>query len=466
MDRNAPAHLLPATDESPPHATSDRAFRILERGCWIAAFLVPIRLSLTYIALIPLICGAVFTLRRERISNLFPPYTAKIIAPLAFFLLCISISALTGVAPARSVSSLLSLLFFSLTLPVFFRYASPRSVLLAIIAGQTVSALHSTLEAIFPGNIPHLFVGKVTESGQLAVTIPILAGTLLAIAREWGAEHQATQRDSTRLSQQLFLAGFVTLMALIGLSFRDALQIPSWVVFTLVTSILLIAGGGALFSRYQTSHTKLLVTLGVVSAPLLLNALLVNLKRGPWIGVIVASLVFCSFFARRFIAVVIIAAATASVFINPVRERIVHSYDHFTISGGRSTIWRIGAELASEYPLGIGYHNSGILRQFAPEIPPELKHFHNNILNITAESGWLAGLIFLWFILSTCRFCLRQKSSPILVACGCAVLSWQVAGLVEYNFGDSEITLLIWIALGLALRMTTSESTANASNVG
>jgi O-antigen ligase len=163
---------------------------------------------------------------------------------------------------------------------------------------------------------------------------------------------------------------------------------------------------------------------------------------------------------------VVVGAVTASVFITPVRERIFHSYDHFTISGGRSTIWRIGAELASEYPLGIGYHNSGILRQFAPEIPPELKHFHNNILNITAESGWLAGLIFLWFILSTCRFCLRQKTSPILVAFGCAVLSWQVAGLVEYNFGDSEITLLIWIALGLALQMTTNESTASASNIG
>lgn len=465
MDKNAPAHLLSVTDESPRNVASYRLRRFLEKGCWVAAFLVPIRLSLTYIALIPLICVAVFMLRRERISNLFPPHTAKVIAPLSFFLLCILISSLTGVAPARSVSSLLSLLFFSLTLPVFFHYASPRHVLLAIIAGQTISALHSTLEAMFPGSIPHLFVGKVSESGQLAVTIPILAGTMLAISREWVTENLATQRESTHLTKLVFLGGVVSLVALIGLSFRDALELPLWVVLALVTSILLMAGGSALFYRYRTSSAKLLVTLGVVCAPLLLNALLVNLKRGPWIGVIVAALVFCSFFARRFIAVVVMATIAASVFITPVRERIAHSYDHFTISGGRSTIWRIGAELVSEYPLGIGYHNSGILRQFAPEIPPELKHFHNNILNITAESGWLAGLVFLWFILSTCRFCLRQKASPILVAFGCAVLSWQVAGLVEYNFGDSEITLLIWIALGLALRMTTDASTANTSAI-
>jgi hypothetical protein len=461
MDKNAPLHLLQSADESAPLVASSRSRELLEKGCWIAALLVPIKLSLTYIALIPLICAAVFTFRRERIAGFFPPRTAKVIAPLLFFLLCISISALTGVAPARSIASLLSLIFFALTLPVFFRYASPRSVVLAIITGQTISALHSTLEAMFPGSIPHLFVGKVTESGQLAVTVPILAGTMLAISREWVAENLASPRESTRLTTIVFVGGVVSLVSRIGLSFRDALELPLWVVLSLVTSILLMVGGSALFSRYRTSNAKLLLTLGVVCAPLLLNALLVNLKRGPWIGVVVASLVFCSFFARRLIAVVVVAAVTAAVFITPIRDRISHSYDHFTISGGRSTIWRIGVELASEYPLGIGYHNSGILRQFAPEIPPELKHFHNNILNITAESGWLAGVIFLWFIFSTCRFCLRQKASPILVAFGCAVLSWQVAGLVEYNFGDSEITLLIWIAIGLALKIGATEQSQN-----
>jgi hypothetical protein len=453
MNEQAPSHFLEPPLESRAIAPSPELLRLLERGCWIAAFLAPIRLSLTYITLIPLICVAVFTFRRERLSSFFPPYTAKIIAPLAFFIVCISLSAFTGVAPARSASSLFSLLFFSLTLPVFFRYASPRPVLLAIIAGQTISAIHSTLEAIFPGSIPHLFVGKVTESGQLAVSIPILAGTLVALARQCAAESSAAPRESRHTTKLVFLAGAISLMALIGLSFRDALQMPVWIVWCLITSMLLLAGGSILFARHRSSNAKLLLVLGVVSAPLLLNALLVNLKRGPWIGVIVASIVFCSFFARRFIAVVVASALAASIFITPVRERIAHSYDHFTISGGRSTIWRIGAELAAEYPLGIGYHNSGILRQFAPEIPPELKHFHNNILNITAESGWLAGLIFIWFIFSVCRFCLRANVSPILVAVGCAVVSWQTAGLVEYNFGDSEITLLIWIAIGLALQL-------------
>lgn len=465
MNELAPSHFFEAASEPGTGSPSPQLRRLLERGCSIAAFLVPIKLSLTYIALIPLICLATFTFRRERISCFFPAHAARIIAPLLFFLLCISISAFTGVAPARSVASLLSLLFFSLTIPVFFRYASPRSVLAAIIAGQTISSVHSTLEAIFPGSIPHLFVGKVTESGQLAVTIPILAGMILALSAELEKESVSTPRESAYVAKPMLIAGLISLVALIGLSFRDALLIPSWTAWSLALIISLLLGTYVLIFWRKTARFKLMATLTVVCAPLLLNALLVNLKRGPWIGVTVATLIFCSFFAKRLIAVVVAAALTAAIVITPVRERIADSWDHFTISGGRSTIWRIGAELASEYPLGIGHHNSGILRQFAPEIPPELKHFHNNILNITAESGWLAGLVFIWFIFSACRFCLCQKTSPILVAFGCAVLSWQAAGLVEYNFGDSEITLLIWIALGLALRMTADDSTEKSSAV-
>jgi O-antigen ligase len=121
------------------------------------------------------------------------------------------------------------------------------------------------------------------------------------------------------------------------------------------------------------------------------------------------------------------------------------------IEGGRSTIWRIGAELLSEYPLGIGYHNSGVLREFTPEIPSELKHFHNNLLNIATETGWLGVAIFLWLLFAAVTASFRNRREPLFVAFGAALISWQVAGLVEYNFGDSEVTIMVWIILGMLL---------------
>jgi O-antigen ligase len=146
-----------------------------------------------------------------------------------------------------------------------------------------------------------------------------------------------------------------------------------------------------------------------------------------------------------------LVAIGVAVSITPVRDRLLSSYSHFTIEGGRSTIWRIGAELLSEYPLGIGYHNSGVLREFAPEIPSELKHFHNNLLNIATETGWLGVAIFLWLLTIAIRCCFRDRRDPLYVAFGAALISWQVAGLVEYNFGDSEVTIMVWVLLGLIM---------------
>ena len=63
----------------------------------------------------------------------------------------------------------------------------------------------------------------------------------------------------------------------------------------------------------------------------------------------------------------------------------------------------------------------------------------------------LTACIFIWFMYSLVRLCFRKPLSVLHVAIGCAILSWQTAGLVEYNFGDSEVMLLVWLLLGSLL---------------
>jgi O-antigen ligase len=218
-----------------------------------------------------------------------------------------------------------------------------------------------------------------------------------------------------------------------------------WLGAALLVTILITT------ARPQSSDARGFLTLSVLHLPLLTSALLLNLKRGPWLGVTIGAGVFFLVYARKFLAIILTATVVVAATVPPIRERLAVSYDHFTISGGRSTIWRIGGELISQYPLGIGYHNSGIMRQFSLEIPPELKHFHNNLINIAAESGILTAAIFCWFIYAIVRVCLRRPYITLHVAIGCAIISWQVAGLVEYNFGDSEVMIIVWILLGLVL---------------
>lgn len=417
---------------------------LLSYGCALVAFLAPLKLSYTYVILVPLIVLWILAHRKTWRRDLALEKIAPIIAPLSFFLLTVLISATTGLSFAHSLPSLVSLLFFALTPLVFLSYCSVDTTLRALLAGQTLAAFHSTLEAIFPGTLPRMFLGEVTESGQLAVTLMALMGFSCCLVR---TAH--IPRGSMRA---ITVASVLLSLSLVALSFRSSLGLSQG---DLVFVLCMLGVGmmlGVIHLRRHDRGRQLLISIAMIQAPLMVCALIVNLKRGPWLGVLLGASVFCAMFARRFIGVIVICSAIAALTIPPIYERIADSYNHFTIAGGRSTIWRIGAELSGEYPLGIGYHNSGILREFAPEIPPELKHFHNNLLNITAENGWLAGFVFLWFLISVCRVSFRKPRDPLAVAIGCAVISWQTAGMVEYNFGDSEVMIIVWMLLGILLR--------------
>lgn len=447
---------------------------ILRRGTPVVAFLLPIKLSLTYIALTPLILLFLYlefnaklkksaSLRAQlaRLTGLIPNTTLSLLAPLFLFFAAALLSALVGIAPLRSIYSLSSLIFFSITIPLFARYAPPISTCLSLIAGQSLAGLHTVLEAAFPSSIPAIFLGKVTESGQLAVT------PFVALGICWGSgfftdsgatnrTHSYTKLSNHRNSSRLIMLSLSLFLAFLftTIGFHTELNIATPIVITLLALSLALY---LALSRYvkalrPNSFTIATLLTATISGPLLISSLLLNLKRGPWLGVFIGLTAYAAIFARRLIAPILILAITLAVSVAPLRERILASYEHFTINGGRSTIWRIGGELLLQFPLGVGYHNSGVLREFAPEIPKELKHFHNNALNISAETGWLGGFLFIWFIFNVLRASFRDRSDPLCVAIGCGVLSWQVAGIGEYNFGDSEVTILIWMLLGVLLQ--------------
>lgn len=443
-----------------------RINRILTRGCRLAAFLIPLKLSLAYCVLIPLILLYGFSLYKQGVSTLQASRPLQtLVAPLCFFLLAVTISAVTGISPLHSFNPLLSLLFFSLAVPLFATASQPIPVLLALVTGQTIAAFHSVLDGAFPLSLPPLFLGKVTESGQLALSI------FVAIGLVWRT--RALEATSSTLKQVVFpltALGCATAVAVSLLAFRnDTGLLATPILFAALCWGAAVAWIARRIARHD-KNTTLYAWLVVAALPLLTGALLVNLKRGPWFGVVTGVALLCALFARRFlIAVIAMVAITVAVF-PAVQTRLTDSYTDFTISGGRSTIWQIGVDLCSRFPMGVGYKNSGILRSFSHEIPEELDHFHNNLLNITAENGWLATVLFLWFIFTALRLCFSNPKEPLLIAIGCAIISWQLAGLVEYNAGDAEVLIMVWLLLGVAIKQlgekhpTTTPSPASLSS--
>jgi O-antigen ligase len=87
-----------------------------------------------------------------------------------------------------------------------------------------------------------------------------------------------------------------------------------------------------------------------------------------------------------------------------------------------------------------------------PEAPnPRQPHLHNNLMQIAAERG-LPGLVFsLWWVGVAFLAALRQSRraaagrGPGWAAAGAlaALAAVFVAGLFEYNLGDSEVLMLV-----------------------
>jgi O-antigen ligase len=103
------------------------------------------------------------------------------------------------------------------------------------------------------------------------------------------------------------------------------------------------------------------------------------------------------------------------------------------------------------------FSTSSQYREEEKEFPDWLyQHMHNNFLQVAAETGIPGLLIWLWFMgrlawdAQKCYRYAKSSSFPgnddlrkeALIASSAALAAWtalMVAGMFEYNFGDSEV---------------------------
>ena len=356
-----------------------------------------------------------------------------------------------GINPVHSYLALIGAIFFSI-LALVVRDCSAQGgwtrIVTCLLIGQTIAAMHTIFEGAYPEFVPKLFLGKVTESGQLGMTTVIaLAACVYYSGRDLGPIRLNRWRLWAIVNFALFTTlGFARSYGRSEVFIGTVAIIVSCSLLTVLSKL-----------RVKSIWSDPLPMITIIILPALCAALMINLKRGPWFGVFCGSLLFLLFFSRRLILPVCIGAVLLALAIVPLRMRLAESSRDFFISGGRSMIWEVGAELTRSYPLGIGFGNSPILREFNPKIPPELKHFHNNLLNVTVEAGWVGLGLFVFWLVTLTRAALSSRASreeaPIVIGLLAALLSWQLAGIVEYKFGDSEVFLVAMFAFGLILHM-------------
>ena len=398
-------------------------------------------------------------------------YRRLLAVPMLNLFLVSFISSLFGVDLARSFLELLKTWFY-LLLPfcVFDIVGAAKNTeeglkrikvwLGALLISQFTAALHTMFAAAAHGELPPKIPGPVTESGQLVLVLPMIIGFSLV---EW--RDNASNRKSN-----LFRQAVILILAVV-FGWADRLPwypLPSFVSeFRIACGLTLLA----LLLPSLLSARELLHLAGgrterflTAAAPLLFSALLLNLKRGPWVGVFVAVVVIGLVFSRRMAVSAVMASIFSVILLSPVRARLFAFINDFVIHGGRKSMWTLGMELVERFPLGIGFGNARFMRVLDPSLPILHRHMHNNLLNVAVELGLLGLVVYIWWIVTAVKLGFdiwkrsSSSSSVLIIKAGifsfvlaAALLGWQIAGFVEYNFGDGEVRLIAFLYMGVIL---------------
>lgn len=197
-----------------------------------------------------------------------------------------------------------------------------------------------------------------------------------------------------------------------------------------------------------------------IAVPALLAAMLFTQSRNAWIGTAAAVAALMAVRNRKLLLVLPVIVAAAYVAApSGVQQRMFSVFDrNDATSRDRFSMIDSGITMIRDRPLfGVGLNN-------VPEIYPKYKtaaavdpadavgvvtraHLHNVPLQLAAERGIPAALIWLWFVVVAGRDLFRLVLHPgpgrALAGAGLAALVGMVAaGMFEHNFGDSEFLML------------------------
>jgi len=233
------------------------------------------------------------------------------------------------------------------------------------------------------------------------------------------------------------------------------------------------------FSIYMTLGGSLLVALSLILAPIAVGvrtwrrrllataglatvALALTYVRSAWLGLGVAVVVLAGL-TRRWALLLLLGAATviALVASASLQTRLLSIADRTDPSATeRMYFWGAGWRMIRDAPL-LGLGPGGVKRHYPEYRDPAARrpgtgHLHNNVMQIAAERGLfgLAAWLAIWaaFFARAGRIYMalpqvRADDRALVAGSVAAVAGFLVAGLFEYNFGDSEVIGLVWVVM-------------------
>jgi len=182
-------------------------------------------------------------------------------------------------------------------------------------------------------------------------------------------------------------------------------------------------------------------------------ALILAQTRNAWVGLVLASCLILFLF-RPWALIIIPLAVGIFYFASPywIKERALSIFK-YSSNKARIELMSVSIKIIKDFPLfGTGPNTVEIVYQNPKyelsEAAKKEVHLHNNILQTAAERGiptLLAWLTFMVLAFINLLKLLKNKDPALrtlTAAALAAILGLNAAGLFEYNFADSEITML------------------------
>jgi len=345
-----------------------------------------------------------------------------IVTPLMAFWGVSLIAALASRDPVASVWELRDVFLFAATVVTYLAYRHPRMRVLGLrafgfgILIAVATGLAQTLMAVQRGDFPGLYrpggtLGHyMTYAGALMLSVPVLL---------------IVRRGPVALWQRVVALAAVAVM---GLTMTRSAWIGCLVGFSVYVVLRFVRGRSALpggrTGRHWASYGVVLVVVAGVALILLLSL------AGP-----------DALYARG-----------ASIF----------SLDNPT-NLDRLAMAATGLRIIRSHPLlGIG---PGLMGRVYPAwrvawaVKESNPHLHNNVLQVAAERGLLGLATWIWLIgaITVAAWRVLRHAGPFGVggpearAALSALAAFLMMGLFEYNFGDSEVLMILLYAVTLPL---------------
>lgn len=344
-----------------------------------------------------------------------------LLAPFAAFFLITLLSAVLSTAPWRALrqsDALLLILVFFTAVNLVESRAHLQRLLLALAAAIAVVALHGVLQAAI-----------CTAVGP----VPPWAAWLLRV-----------KPSACGVTVPFRAKGFYSIYMTLG--------------GVLVMTLVMLAA----LSFTARGRRRLLLSLGGLAQ---LAGVIATFSRNAWLGV-TAGFVALSLAARRVRLLAVLAVAAVLVLLGPtyLAHRLTRLWDprYDASATDRLLMWQSGVQMVRDYPL-LGVGVGGVKRFYPRYVHPDAGkrstgHLHSNPVQIAAERGLLGFLAWGWIWVAffvKAGAVLRRLPAGLgmdrMLAAGslAAVLGFLVAGLFEYNFGDSEVVMVAYLMMAV-----------------